>query len=192
MNPSSSEATAESVSEYGSLPKLVGGTLVREISKGLDPGELAELRRWSPDQLPSSPTFWRMLLWHIEPAGHIAPDGQGGAKAERQWAALLSAMAQLKDLYVRGRSLGDAMVAANVSEARLGKLLRAEDDALFDALRAVVQQLASAREPVDWLDLTFLVLSDSWPDDARQKVRIRIARRYYTAQSRSETKGESP
>lgn len=102
---------------------------------------------------------------------------------EPRWAILFSCMAHTTGLHQPGRRAGFAL-ASVTSEARFTRLLRAHDERLWDELRHVTRQIASAAESLDWTDLADLVLSDG--RDRADDVRRRLARDFYQALSLAE------
>jgi CRISPR system Cascade subunit CasB len=163
MNPQSSDIT--------SLPFLI-----QQISDDLadaGTGTLAELRRIRPDD-PGGAAFWRIVVRRLDLE---LPVGERRYDALRRWAVILSALAELEGLHNPGRRLGSVLAQADVSEARLTKLLRVNGEALWDAVRGVTHQLASANAQVDMAGFARLVLSDGRADE--QAVRQTIANDYY-------------
>jgi len=140
------------------------------------PGDRAALRRQRPGE-PGGPVFWKMAARYLEPADLLPPvaskrrDG-----AERQWAVVLAAIAELADLHHTGpgHRLGRVLADRKVSEARVLRLLRAHDEALLDTARDVVHQLASSGARVDLADLANLVTSDgtAWETDVRRSIAL--------------------
>jgi hypothetical protein len=129
------------------------------------PGDRAALRRQRPGE-PGGPVFWKMAARYLEPADLLPPvaskrrDG-----AERQWAVVLAAIAELADLHHTGpgHRLGRVLADRKVSEARVLRLLR-----------DVVHQLASSGARVDLTDLANLVTSDgtAWETDVRRSIAL--------------------
>jgi len=147
---------APAAAPSGRPPRLdeIVHRVVGEIERDLmSPGEVAELRRLEPGRPPGA-AFWRVLAFHVEPAGQLR-----GGDSEDRWQLILRAVAELHSLHRRGRRLGRALAAAKVSEMRLSRLLRAGLDTLAANLRAVSHQLASAGEPDDLGDLARLVVT---------------------------------
>ncbi len=177
----SSIANDSSTTSRSSLDSIVR-KIARDIDRFLSTGDVAELRRLRPED-PSSPAFWKMIAYRVEPGGVLASDGPKRDLQERRWAVLLAGMAEMKGLHATGRRLGSAVASAGVAESRFVRLLRAHDDGLLDAVRLIAHHLASAGEPVDWADLARLVMSDG--DTNEEAVRRGIARDYYGTLSRT-------
>lgn len=146
----------------------------------LSPGDVAELRRMSPE-LPA-PAFWRIVASLLEPV--LPAGGEARDRAERAWATLISALAYAKGAH-SPRPLGRAFIEAGVTEDRLEALLRADEAVLPERLRTVVHLADSRRVSLDFDALARLSLHP--PDQPRgQTVRRRIARDYYAALYRKE------
>lgn len=175
METLSAPPPAEPAAPPPTLASLVG-QVAWDCAEVLSPGELAELRRLRYDE-PGGPAFWRLVARRIEPASRLPEDGPARVEAERRWAVILRAVAELASLHRPGRRLGIALAAAGVSEGRVLRLLRAHGEVLFDAVRTTTHQLATAGEPVDATDLAHLVLSSE--RDREEEVRRRIARDFY-------------
>lgn len=153
-------------------------SLIRRIADDLPDagtGERAELRRLKPDD-PGGPAFWRIVVTRLEP-DHLPGGGPARDDALRRWAVILRAVAELDGLHNPGRRFGAALAEAGVSELRLTKLLRASGEPLFDQVRTVTHQLATAATPVDLTGVALLVRSDGRPNE--QAVRQTIANDYY-------------
>ncbi len=154
----------------------------------LSNGEIASLRRLSP-QDPAHPAFFRLAARFLEPAGHLPSDGPWRDLAERRWACVVNGLALLGDLHRPGASLGEALAESGFSELRFVRLLRAQDAALWDAIRSVARFLISKGQPADWSDPALLVFSDG--ADWAESIRRRIARRYYATLSKKQ-EGDNP
>jgi CRISPR system Cascade subunit CasB len=143
----------------------------------LGPGELAELRRLSPED-PAPPAFWHALIRLVEPKDQ-GPGGTDRRQAwERQWAVILAGMATLG--HIRDTSFGQALAEAGYAEPRLRRLLRARGTRLWDEVRLGVRFLAAKGAAIRWQDCAELVLADpeahpSWAE----RVRRHIARDYF-------------
>lgn len=162
-------------SGLGGIVNRIAGAMERETT----PGDVAALRRIDPHD-PSCPAFWRMVVNHLVPAGAIPVDGHGRDEIERRWASILGGMALMQGLHRPGRRLGKALAAADFSELRFVRLLRAQDGQLLREVRTLARYLASKAEPVDWADLARLVITRN--RRTAESVRRGIARDYYSAQ----------
>lgn len=152
------------------LRDVVGA--VAHTLQRLPPGDLAALRRLSPDD-PHCPALWKLLVGDL--ADQLPTDDASRRRAERRWAVILAAMTN--GLVGPGRRFGRALGEA-VPETRVVKMLRAHDDALAVAVRTVVQQLASRGVYFDPFDLARLVLTDG--TDAEDDVRRHIYEDFFT------------
>lgn len=150
--------------------------LVTLIERELSTGDLAELRRLSPEQ-PGCPAFWRIVAMILEPGGHLPERGPSRDEAERHWAVILSGMAQTAGLHRADRPCGWALARAGFSELRFVRLLRARGQGLERELRAAVSYLVSKAEPVDWGQLAGLILHQE--GERGERLRRAVARDYY-------------
>ena len=166
---------------------------VRHIARELEqeaiaPGDRAAMRRIRPGEI-GGPAFWKVAIRYLEPAGLLADaDSSLRRRQELYWSTILASMAEGPPF--GARSLGRALADAGVTEARVLRLLRAQDDALLDAARTVAHQLAAQGSEFDWSDMVELLSSDSAPH--AEAVRRRIAYDYYRQEQVSghETKEE--
>ncbi len=160
-------------------------SLMRRIADDLaeaGTGALAELRRLRPED-PGGAAFWRIVVTRLDPE-YLPGGGPARDDALRRWAVILRAMANLDGLHNPVHRLGTALAQAGVSELRLNKLLRVSGEPLFDEVRAVTHQLATAAAAVDLTGIARLVLSDGQPHE--KAVRQTIANDYYTQIFRAE------
>jgi len=166
--------------------KIDYGTTVGKVAammqqKGaLSTGEMADLRRISPDQ-PFTPALWRilMMLDLDQSPGWIRRE-----QWERRWAALFMGMAHCAGLHSYNTSLGEALAEAGWSELRFVQLMRAKEVTLETHLRRVAQFLASKNQEANWTDVARLLFYQS--GDAGEKARLSISRDYYTKIYRNE------
>ncbi len=164
--------------EYGKIVGKVAAMMQQEGA--LSTGEMADLRRISPDQ-PFTPALWRllMLLKLDESPGWIRQE-----QWERRWATLFMGMAHCAGLHSYNTSLGEALAEAGWSELRFVQLMRAKDETLETHLRRVAQFLASKNQEANWTDVARLLFYQS--GDAGEKARLSISRDYYTKIYRNE------
>jgi len=160
-----------------SLNELVNA-IAYDVREQLDPGEVADLRRMSPEG-PLPGAFWRLLARHLDGPGDLPPEGAARLEAERRWAVILSAVALMGDLHQPGERLGNALATHLGSELRVLRLLRAHGRSLADAIRLTCRALGSAGASVDVAEIARLVLSDGREDE--EPTRRRVARSYYSA-----------
>lgn len=135
-------------------------------------GDLAELRRMEPAR-PNAPAFFRMLVRHRPDAG---PD------FARRCARLVQLLALRPEALQRG-SLGEAMAANGISEARAQKLLAARGEALATQIALIARRLAQERA-LPYRELGHLLLADDEGASA-DRTRLRIARDYFRALDRA-------
>jgi CRISPR type I-E-associated protein CasB/Cse2 len=174
------ETMDETQTSHATLGSLIG-RIATYIGDAMAAGDVASLRKLRPGAL-WSPAFWRILVVYLSqdlPAG-----GQARLDAERDWAVIVQAVAQLRGLHQPEMSLGRAMARVGASEPRLLRLLRASGEPLAGTVRTGAHQLAVAGQAVDCADLGRLVLSDGHSDE--QPVRERIAYDYYSEIQRTE------
>jgi CRISPR system Cascade subunit CasB len=127
----------------------------------LGKGDQAELRRG----LPSEP-FWRLLTYIGKEDAH--PDDL------RRWRLLIQCVA------VGGgyssAPFGVALRRADYSEARLKRLLEADDDLLPGILRRTARQLRSAGQPANWNAARKLLF---YTGEYAENARLKIAQQFY-------------
>lgn len=170
MTAPAQDTAPNTTGAYSDRIRRVVAILARQLSSDGGPisaGDRAELRRgW---ENPHQPAFWRLAVRVLEPAGVL-----NGPEADRNWAAILAGLAETASLHDPRQRFGRAMGEADVSEARLLRLLRADAESLRDALRAVVRQLGSAGERFDWREPALLLLLSD-----KESIRKGIAMSYY-------------
>ncbi len=152
------------------------GSIAAEMISVLPSGDVADIRRLR-DGNPASAAFWKLFVRRIEPAIGVSATAGRARELERRWGTILACMAELQGLHAPGTPFGKALAQADVSEARLTKLLRARGVGLSDAARAVSHQLASKAGRSDLTELAQLILSEGERD--QEWVRRRIARDYF-------------
>jgi len=155
------------------------------VTKRLGPGERAELRRLRPDR-PTAPSFWILLSRIVERADEPPVDHANLVDWESRWAAIFRCVADLGDLHAPGRPLGTALSEAGVSSARVVRLLRSRTPALFDDVRRTGHLLATKAVQVDLGDIAEMLRHDD--GDRADRVRRKVARGYYAAEGRKESK----
>ncbi len=135
-------------------------------------GQLASLRRLQPAR-PEGAAFWLLVNTH-------APVALDNERAERAVAITINGMAIAHPFHrsPERRSLGFAMAEAEISEARLLRLLRTDAEALPGEVRRLARLMGSKGDAgrFDWFDVFALAY---WPNDA---IRRRIAKDYYRRQ----------
>lgn len=131
-------------------------------------GDRAALKRMVPGQPPPL-EFYRFALRHL-------PENWETHLAD--WVTLVSAMALMgANSYQKGRSFGQALAEEGFSEARLERLLAADDESRRTLFLRAVRFLASKGAAFQWEQAAQLLLTR---DDAkRQELHRHIARDYY-------------
>lgn len=149
---------------------------------GLGTGELAALARLDPDgdwrphqvaalsraliQAEIDPETWKPETW-------------------RRWALIAHGLA----LTGHGSgSLGVQLHAAAVSESRVTKLLTSRGEAFRQLLPRLLRLLASKDVAPNWHELGELILSEGRDEDRAEKIRLKIAGRYFSSVAKSESK----
>jgi len=158
------------------IGQVVGKIASLMKEKGaLSSGDLAELRRISPDQ-PFTPALWRLLLMFDL---HESPGWISQEQWERRWATLLMVMAHNIGLQNYSISFGQALVNAGWSELRFVQLMKSKGETLEKHLRRVAQFLASKNQEADWSGAARLLFTQS--GEVGEKIRLSISRNYYSA-----------
>lgn len=179
-NTSVSEETAKEKEpiNYG---KIVGqiARMMQEDYGGLSTGEMAELRRISPEK-PYTPALWRVLIsFGLDETFY----GQQ-AEHERKWATLLMAMAHGPDLHDYNVSLGRALAEAEWSELRFAQLMRSTGKTLDVHLRRVAQFLSAKDQKINWVEVQKLLFFQE--GKMADEIRLSISRDYYRAMYKAE------
>lgn len=164
------------VTSFYSLIRKVTGKIAgyMETEGILSNGELAQLRRISPEQ-PFTPALWRLLMM-LEL--QQAPEWMSQHQWERRWALILMAMAHCRGLQNFEISFGEALAKAGWSELRFVKLMKSKDQLLETQIRQVSRFLAGKNQPANWAEAAELILYQS--GEAAEKIRVNISRKYYT------------
>jgi CRISPR system Cascade subunit CasB len=158
--------------QMATLPSIVG-KMAQAIEHQLSTGDLAELRRISPEE-PYTSALWKMLLEYV-PESWV-----GGAKRdekESQWAALLMGMSMTGGMHRFDIPIGQALAEAGWSELRFVRLLRSRSKRLFEEVRRIARYLSSKSQKANWADIAQLLLNQD--GEWAEKHRRRIARDYY-------------
>lgn len=133
-------------------------------------GERAALKRWSPGQ-PIPLDLYRLWLHGM---GEDLPSDSQLA----HWVVLAWGLALMGEGGHRpGRPLGQALAESALHEARLERLLAANEDIRTKLFIATVRFLAAKGEGFDWMDAAQLLLTQD--ADKREAVHRRIATDYY-------------
>ena len=154
----------------------VVGALTRRIHDPAYPsGDRAALRRFRAEdaQAPAPLAFYRLAV-------DFLPEGWDRTEAQaRAWRTLVQTIALMPG--EEQRSLGEALAAARVSEARLERLLDAPPASatLCAIWLRLARMLAAKREGFRFRDLAELLLTEE--AGKAEAVRKRIASDYYRA-----------
>lgn len=160
-------------------------------------GDLAQLRRLDVrhgfDSLDTA--FWRIVIHDLEDQQLL--DGYDDGDDLRRWMAILQGLATLQGQrgqqgqHAKGQRLGQAMAAAEISEVRLVRLLRAQGDALLALIRTLAHQLRSKGTKVDWADVADLLFSEerSYATDVRRDISSDFYRQQYRDTTRQDADG---
>lgn len=143
-------------------------------------GDIATLRRMDPRR-PAAAFFKIEGLVLDE---HLPGDGSVRADLETRWAAIIVGLAHLGELHRHDARLGFALVAAQLSELRFARIVRADTDRLVDDLPLLARFLAAKGVAADWTAAAKLILSADRSDE--ESVRRHLARDYYGALARKE------
>ncbi|TQV62218.1 MAG: type I-E CRISPR-associated protein Cse2/CasB [Halothiobacillaceae bacterium] len=165
MNDTAPAADAPPRNALGARINRLAHTLARATN-----GERAALKRWSPGQ-PIPLGFYRLWLHGMGeelPSEHqLAP-----------WAVLAWGLALMGEGGHRpGCPLGQALAASTLHEARLERLLAANEDIRSKLFIAIVRFLAAKGEGFDWTEAARLLLTQD--ADKREAAHRRIAADYY-------------
>lgn len=157
--------SAESGPSKGLMARLLA-TIQR-----LSAGERAELRRDPGTSL----AFYKLRATHFPRVTR--------EDTEERWQVLVQAIAILADLYDPTAGLGTALARAELSEARLNRLLRADSSTLPKHIRSCARFLAAKGQQQNMVDIARLL--DIKPaDNSSERVRRRIAADYFRALSK--------
>lgn len=166
-----SKVSERSKVDFGeAVGKLAG---MMQERGGLSTGEVAELRRISPEE-PFTPALWRLLLmFDLDDSSY----GINQELWERRWATLLMGMAHNTGLHNYSTPFGQALAEAGWSELRFVQLMRAKGETLEKHLRRVAQFLGSKQQEANWTDVAWLLFFQT--GDTGDKVRLNISRDFY-------------
>lgn len=172
--PSRTGPEVNSRTDYDSAIGKIAGC-VRSDSHVLSTGELAQLRRISPDN-PYAPVLWRVLL---DLGLDTSPAWINQNLWERRWATIMMGMAITSDLHDYSTPLGRALAESGWSQIRFVRLLRADGETLEKTVRQVARYLSSKNQKANWTDVAKLIFHQT--GDAAESIRLTIARTYYGA-----------
>ncbi len=184
----SGEKSFETSGEHSSLDpseqlRKAVGTIARRMGTegGMSSGQLAELRRISPEN-PFTPALWKLLYEYDLQDAWMGLDQN---TYERRMATLLMGMAHCAGLHDYGTPLGRALAESGWSELRFVRLMEARGETLEALIRRLAQYLSSKGQPANWVNVAWLLLGQD--RDHAETTRLRISRDYYGALYRKET-----
>jgi len=168
------QQTEQNNAEKATTDSVVG-KIAHAIENTLSTGDLAQLRRISPEE-PFTPALWKLLLEFVP-----EPWVQSGDRDEneRRWAALFMGMAMTAGLHNPSVPLGRALAEAGWSELRFVRLMRDRGESLHERIRRVAAYLDSKQQEADWTDMAHLLRNQE--GEWAEKHRRRISRDYYRA-----------
>ncbi|MEX0681588.1 MAG: type I-E CRISPR-associated protein Cse2/CasB [Balneolales bacterium] len=157
-------------------------SMMQQEHGGLGTGEMADLRRISPEK-PFTAALWRILLdFDLDKS----PQGVKLTDWERKWATLLMGMAVCNGLHVYEVPFGRALADSGWSELRFAQLMQATGKTLEIHLRRVAQFLASKGQKANWAEVRKLLFYQE--GEFAEDIRLSISRHYYQAIYQSEHK----
>lgn len=131
-------------------------------------GERAALRRLDPNG-PANLSFYRFAFRHL-------PQNWEGRQPD--WMTLVAGIALMcPHSHRHDQPAGQVLAESGYAEARLERLLSAEDDMLRTLLLRAARFLAAKKQACNWGDLAWLLLATE--PDRRENARLNIARAYY-------------
>lgn len=160
--------TSELTSRLAHIAAVIG-------NRDFPAGDRAAFKRMVPGQPPPL-EFYRFALRHL-------PENWEAQLAD--WVTLVAAMALMgANAYQKGRSFGQALAEEGFSEARLERLLAADDEGRRTLFLRAVRFLASKGASFDWEQAASLLLTR---DEARrEKINRRIASDFYRVAEKRE------
>lgn len=167
------EAVPEAEAYFGVLASTVAGLAGTIGHEHFPPGDAAALRRIRPGET-WPPAFWRLLF------DRVPEELRRGDAMERRWAVVMQSMAIMApNIHDPAAPLGVVLagLGSDSMDHRLLQLLRAQGDGLEDRVRLVARMMAGKHVPVNWLDVTKLVMH---PES--DHIRRKVARDFYRAQ----------
>lgn len=136
----------------------------------------AALRRFDPASRISDAAFELGAL-----LGRCDVHASPGTTAYESWALIAHCLALARGAHQRSVPAGRALVAVNVSELRVRALLEAGRPMLFDLLPRLARRMAAAGQPMDWVPMARLIVSEGFDDAAAERARLDIADSYQRA-----------
>ena len=164
--PESTETSTDS------LPSIIGRISGVIANEHFPNGDRAALKRMDLNKEPPL-SFYRFAF------RHLPQNWQGQRKA---WQAILSGMALMSpQIHQPNRPPGRVLAEESYSEARLERLLSAEDETQRTLILRTVRFLAAKKQAVDWLDIARLLLTRE--AEREEAIHMKIATDYYRTQN---------
>lgn len=152
-------------------------TLALSATQGPHPwlpvGERVALRRCKPGDIGGT-GLYRFLARLRETGAFVPASGPDADDAERRWTCMLAACERLP--HKADLSLGAALADAGYHEARLERLLRADDSRSLTAIDHAVRYLAAKGSQMNLYDLHRLLFTTG---SAVESIRRGLARQFY-------------
>jgi CRISPR system Cascade subunit CasB len=159
-------AAVETPASDQNLSQIVGRIAHVITADDFPTSERAQLKRLDPSGPPSL-AFYRFAFRHL-------PDGWESRQAA--WMTLVAGIALMGHSAHRpDRPAGQALAESDYAEARLERLLAAEDETLRTLLLRVARFLTAKNDTCNWTDFAHLLRLRGDPERAR----LQIARHYY-------------
>ncbi|MCY4619166.1 MAG: type I-E CRISPR-associated protein Cse2/CasB [Chloroflexi bacterium] len=193
MSPEASDLQTKSDRSWGGIAVRIAGRLARD---DFPRGDLAALRRMSPNSGREAAAFWRLAARY---------ELLGAPSIERKWALIIHGIALMTPTAAHdgaglgahdpGTSVGAALFGGNdessresgfYSELRLNRLLAARGDVLQVLLARMFRMLGASGVAFDWREMVRLILLDGFDQAGAEAARQRIARDYFRAEFRAE------
>lgn len=185
--PAREQEEREELSYRRRINKAIGRIHWQIKNELMSKGEVAELRRLSRASTRGrGSAFWRIVVQDLEKHRLLCGDVTWKHDC---WSTILQGLATVAELHSPRVSLGRAIDAAEISEARLTRLLRARGDGLHSLIRPLAHQLRSRAQTVNWGDVAWLLLSERSADADR--CRQSIANDYYRSEYKKTKANES-
>ncbi|MCU7928140.1 MAG: type I-E CRISPR-associated protein Cse2/CasB [Candidatus Thiodiazotropha sp. (ex Dulcina madagascariensis)] len=165
MQNSQPEALEETAKSLASVIGSISGLIASENFPNSD---RATLKRMDPKKEPPL-SFYRFAFRHLP---------QHWQAQRKTWQTILNGMALMSPpIHRPDQPLGKVLAEEDYSEARLERLLAAEDETRRTLILRAVRFLAAKKQPVNWTDLAgLLLITDA---DKREDLHMRIAGDYY-------------
>jgi CRISPR system Cascade subunit CasB len=154
-------------SAIGKLATMLGP------NSGLSTGDLAQLRRISPER-PFTPALWRLLL---SLGIDQSPPWIKQDVWERRWATIMMAMSLTQGLHSSEIRFGEALASSGWSELRFVKLMNSRGEMLEVQIRQLARYLAGKVQAANWAEAADLIFKQE--GNYVEQIRLQISRSYY-------------